>query len=58
MITAAFQTAAQLRAKTLGLEAHPIVVMPHPLASKTEAEVNTIAQELVEPVARGLTQLS
>ena len=55
MITAAFQTAAQLRAKTLGLEAHPIVVMPHPLASKTEGEVKTIVRDLVEPVADGLT---
>jgi len=56
MITAAFQTAAQLRAKTLGLEGHPIVVLPHPLASKTEDEVKTIARDLVGSVAGGLTR--
>ena len=56
MITAAFQTAAELRAKTLGLEGHPIVVMPHPLASRTEGEVKTIARDLIAAVAQGLTR--
>ena len=56
MLTSAFQTAAQLRAKTLGLEGHPLVVMPHPLASRAAAEVKTIVESLVDGVARGLTR--
>ncbi len=55
MLTQAFANAAQMRAKTLGLEGHPLVVMPHPLASRSEAEVKTFAADLVEDVARGLT---
>ena len=56
MLTTAFETAAQLRAKTLGLEGHPLVVMPHPLASRTLAEVKMIAASVVDGVARGLTR--
>ena len=56
MLTSAFQTAAELRAKTLGLEGHPLVVMPHPLASRSEAEVKAIVETLVDAVARGLTR--
>ena len=56
MLTAAFQTAAELRAKTLGLEGHPLVVMPHPLASRTEAEVKAIVATMIDGVARGLTR--
>lgn len=58
MLTSAFQTAAQLRAKTLGLEGHPLVVMQHPLASRTEAAVKVIAAELVDAIANGLTKAS
>lgn len=56
MLTSAFQTAARLRAKTLGLEGHPLVVMQHPLASRTEVAVKSIAAELVDSVANGLTK--
>jgi hypothetical protein len=56
MLTTAFEVAAQLRAKTLGLEGHPLVVMPHPLASRTEAEVKAMAADLVDVIARGLTE--
>jgi hypothetical protein len=54
MLTTAFQNAASLRAKTLGLHDQPMVVAPHPLASKTGAEVKAIADTLVEAVASGL----
>jgi hypothetical protein len=56
MLTTAFETAAQLRAKTLGLEGHPLVVIPHPLATCSQAEVKTIAANVVDGVARGLTR--
>ena len=38
------------------MEGHPLVVMPHPLASKTEAEVQAIAETIVDSIARGLTK--
>jgi len=56
MLTTAFETAAHMRAKTLGLGGHPLVVIPHPLASKTEAEVKVIAADMVESIVRILTE--
>jgi len=37
------------------MESHPIVVMQHPLATKSEVEVKAIAGELIEAIVRGLT---
>ena len=37
------------------MQEHPIVVMPHPLASRTPAEVQVIAETLVDAIAAGLT---
>ena len=37
-------------------EGHPLVVMQHPLASRTEVAVKSIAAELVDSVASGLTK--
>lgn len=54
LITTAFEVAARARAHILGMEEHPIVVMRHPLASKSPAEVTTIAEEIVESIAHGL----
>ena len=54
MITTAFEVAGRARARVLGMEGHPLVVMPHPLASKTAAEVKAIAETLVERIANGL----
>ena len=56
MITTAFETAAQMRAKTLGLEGHPLVVVQHPLASRSAAEVKAMAESLVDAIARGLVK--
>ena len=56
MLTTAFETAAHMRAQTLGLGGHPLVVMPHPLASKTRAEVKVTAEEIVGSIARALME--
>lgn len=56
LITTAFETAAKARARVLGIEGHPTVVMPHPLASRTQAEVAELAEALVHRVAGGLTR--
>lgn len=58
LITTAFEVAARARARILGMEEHPIVVMRHPLASKTPAEVKVIAAEIVESIARDLVRKS
>ena len=36
------------------MEGHPLVVMPHPLASMTETEVQAVAETLVDSIASGL----
>jgi hypothetical protein len=38
----------------LGLPAHPVVVVDHPLASKTRAQAQDLAHHSVEAVVRGL----
>ena len=54
VITTAFEKAARVRAQILGMQALPIVVMPHPLASKTAAEIKAIAGQIVDGIAQGL----
>lgn len=56
LITTAFEKAAQARAAILGMPALPIVVMPHPLASKSAAEAKAIAASLIESIAKGLVK--
>ncbi|MBI3965596.1 MAG: hypothetical protein HY329_08175 [Chloroflexi bacterium] len=56
MITEAFTVAAEARAQILGLPDHPIVVADHPIASKTRAEMQSIAARLVDQIAAGLTR--
>jgi hypothetical protein len=38
----------------LGLPEHPVVVIEHPLASKTREQAQELAQRSVEVVVRGL----
>ena len=54
MVTAAFETAASMRAGVLGLPEHPTVVVEHPIASRTHPEVWTMAEIAVPRVAAGL----
>jgi len=54
VITQAFTQAAQHRARALGLLEHPVVVIAHPLASKTRAQVQHLAHDSVAEVVRGL----
>jgi hypothetical protein len=55
VVTEAFETAASMRAGVLGLPEHPTVVVEHPIASRTPAEVGTMAATAVARVAAGLT---
>ena len=54
VMTEAFKTAAVIRAKMLGMPGHPTVIVEHPMASKTEAEVLSMAERCVDLVASGL----
>jgi hypothetical protein len=46
--------AAHIRAEALGLPEHPVVVIEHPLASKTPAQAQHLAYQSVEAVVRAL----
>jgi hypothetical protein len=54
VVTEAFETAAAARAGVLGLPDHRAVVVEHPLASRTHAEVEKMAAAAVARVAAGL----
>lgn len=54
LITTAFETAAKARLRVLGMAAHPVVAMKHPLASRKEHEMRALAESLVDAVVRGL----
>jgi hypothetical protein len=54
VITHAFTRAARIRAEALGLAEHPVVVVEHPLASKTREQAQHLARHSVEAVVRGL----
>jgi hypothetical protein len=55
VITTAFDKAARVRAQILGMAAMPIVPVPHPLATKSAAELKAVAEAIVESIAQGLT---
>jgi hypothetical protein len=54
VITQAFTQAARIRAEALGLPEHPVVVIEHPLASKTREQAQDLARSSVEAVVRAL----
>jgi hypothetical protein len=43
-----------IRAKMLGMPQHPTVVLQHPMASKTAAEVDAMAERFVDAIAGAL----
>ena len=55
VITSAFTRAAELRAKALGLPEHPVVVINHPIASKTGEQIKGLAQDSIQSINDGLT---
>ncbi len=58
VITTAFTKAAELRARALGLPEHPVVVIEHPIASKTGEQIKVQARDSVQSIADGLTSAS
>jgi len=54
VITEAFKTAGSIRAKTLGMPEHPRVVVEHPMASKTEPEVQDMVERHLDEIVSAL----
>jgi hypothetical protein len=54
VITTGFSAAAKVRARTLGMQDHPIVAVQHPLANRTTPEVEDFAKQIVHQVTSGL----
>jgi len=54
LLTTAFEVAGRARARILVMEAHPQVVLDHPLASKNRTQVREIAARIVDQIATGL----
>ena len=54
VITAAFEEAAVSRASVLGMPGQPRVVVEHPLASKTPAQIHSMAERFVEAIENAL----
>ena len=43
-----------LRAKVLGMPEHPRVIIEHPIANKSDAEVTSMAERFVAEIVSGL----
>lgn len=54
VVTEAFRTAGMLRAKVLGMPEHPRVIIEHPIANKSDAEVTSMAERFVAEIVSGL----
>ena len=55
MGTVEFEALARLEARNRGLEALPLVLVPHPLGGIREDEVLRKAQLAIDPVVRAVT---
>ena len=56
VITSAFTRLAKARGEYLGMPAHPVVVIPHPMANKKEDDVVKIAQDALEEIVNAITR--
>ena len=56
VITQAFVRSAEIRARTLGMTDHPVVVIEHPIASKTQGQIQATARARAEEIAQGLVR--
>ena len=55
-MTPPFRTLAQRRLEALQLPALPRVFLPHPMSIRTAEEIETIADQVVDEVARAFLQ--
>lgn len=50
-----FRTLAQVRRSSLGLPELPLVFLPHPMMTKTPAEIEQLADQVLDEVVQRLT---
>ena len=53
--TQPFRTLAQLRREALGLPTLPVVLLPHPMMTRTAAEIDQLVDQVIDEVVRKLT---
>jgi hypothetical protein len=56
LCTEPFETMARVEAEGMGLPELPIVVVPHPLMTRTPAELKAIADSLLAAVVQAALQ--
>ncbi len=54
--TVPFKTLATVRRETLGLPDMPIVFLPHPMMTKSQGEIEQLAEQFLEEVVQKLTE--
>jgi hypothetical protein len=52
LCTPPFRILAQRRRETLGLPNQPVVFLPHPMVTRTPAEIEEIADQALDEVVR------
>jgi hypothetical protein len=55
MCTPPFRSLAFRRREALGLAALPVVFLPHPMMTRTPAEIEEIADQALDEVVKSLT---
>ena len=54
LCTDAFRVTAEAMARSLGFPGYQYVAVPHPIASRTQAEINVIARDFLPEIVRVL----
>ena len=55
MVTTGFTDAVEIQSKALGFDP-AVLFVPHPIQNRTAAELDKIADDVIEPALRMLTQ--
>jgi hypothetical protein len=55
VVTTGFTDAVEIQSKALGFEP-AVIFVPHPIQNRTAAELEKLADDVVEPALRLLTQ--
>jgi hypothetical protein len=56
VVSTAFELAAHVRARTLGMKDQPIVLVPHPVATRSVDEIRALADQLAPGIVLALTR--
>jgi hypothetical protein len=56
LCTPPFRTLAFRRRESLGMPEQPVVFLPHPMMTRTPAEIEAIADQALDEVVKSLTR--